>query len=218
MLSLYVAPAYLASIYPMMLFTRKTKPVVLMIMYNAFQILYNTPIWTSLAFAMSEHAKDPFFLNIPRNEIIRCATYHHYLTKYVDLVDTLFIVLSKNTRQLSFLHMYHHSSILVIWDLLVSHGVNDGTIGVSAMVNSFVHTVMYFHYLLQSLGYKHKYKHWITRIQMSQFVYCFFHSVAVLRYENVMNRWYGIIQFVYQIQMLMLFGNFYRQNYKNIKN
>jgi len=216
MLSLYVSSAYVASIYPLLVCTKKVKPISMMVLYNIFQILYNTPIWMSLMVTMTTNAKDPFFLNIPRNEIIRCATYHHYLSKYIDLMDTVFIVLSKNTRQLSFLHVYHHASILIVWDYLVSSGVNDGTIGVPAMVNSFVHTVMYFHYLLQSLGYKNKYKYLVTRIQLSQFVYCFFHSIAVLNWEYVMNKWYAIIQFVYQIQMLVLFGNFYRKNY-NIK-
>jgi hypothetical protein len=213
MLSLYVTPVYLASIYPLLIFTKKVKPVTLMILYNAFQVFYNTTIWVSLAVTMTSHANDPFFLNIHRNEIIRKATRHHYVTKYIDLADTLFIVLSKNTRQLTFLHVYHHSSILIIWDLLVTNKVNDGTIGVPAMINSFVHTVMYCHYLLQSLGYENKHKHWITRIQLLQFVYCFFHSIAVLCEERVMIKWYAIIQSVYQIQMLMLFGTWYRKTY-----
>jgi hypothetical protein len=32
----------------------------------------------------------------------------HYANKYVELLDTVFIVLRKKTQQLSYLHMYHH--------------------------------------------------------------------------------------------------------------
>lgn len=35
----------------------------------------------------------------------------HYLSKFLDLFDTIFIVLKKKDRQLSFLHVYHHATI-----------------------------------------------------------------------------------------------------------
>lgn len=214
MLSLYISPLYLLAIPFVYLYTNKIKPVIPMLVYNFIQVAVNTCVWVPLLITMVPQSTGPFMINVPSNNaIIQRATYVHYLTKYLDLFDTLFIALSKNKRQLSFLHVYHHASIVVVWDLLVSHGVNDGTIGTPALVNSFVHTVMYSHYLIQSFGYKNPFKVWVTRVQLMQFVYLFFQSIAMIHHETVMPKYYGYIQLVYQVQMLFLFGNFYIDTY-----
>lgn len=40
-------------------------------------------------------------------------SYCYYLIKLLDLLDTVFFVLRKRTRQISFLHVYHHVAILL---------------------------------------------------------------------------------------------------------
>lgn len=40
-----------------------------------------------------------------------CA-YAYFLLKILDLFDTIFFVLRKRARQISFLHVYHHIAIL----------------------------------------------------------------------------------------------------------
>ena len=185
MLSLLVIPVYLTIIPLVYTFAPEVQPKRAIQLYNIFQVACNVPIFSVLAYLLSTQATGPFFTNVPRTSDIAIFTTAHYATKYLDLFDTLFIALRKSTRQLSFLHVYHHVSILLIWEYLVNSDVHNGTAGTPAMVNSFVHAVMYFHYLLQSFNIKHGYKHWITRIQLSQFVYCFFHSIAMLHHENV---------------------------------
>lgn len=217
MWSFYVIPLYLSIVSVVYTYAPEINPKRIIRAYNGFQVACNIPICASLAYILVSNASGPFFTNIPRIPAITTFTTAHYLTKYLDLFDTFFIALRKSTRQLSFLHVYHHVSILVIWEYLVAQGVHDGTVGTPAMVNSFVHAVMYFHYLLQSLGIKHRYKHWITRIQLTQFVYCFFHSVAMIHHETIIPRKYGFIQLVYQIQMLYLFGLFYAKTYASTK-
>lgn len=39
--------------------------------------------------------------------------YCYMLVKFLDLFDTIFFVLRKRTRQISFLHVYHHVAILI---------------------------------------------------------------------------------------------------------
>ena len=213
MLSLYAVPAYLGTVHVVYTSFPYMNPERVIRAYNMFQVACNIPICVCLMYLLSSQATNIFFINTPRMELIRSCTIAHYLTKYLDLVDTMFIALKKSTRQMSFLHVYHHVSILMIWEYLVMNDAYDGTIGVPAMINSFVHTVMYFHYMLRSYGIEHKYKHWITRIQLSQFVYCFFHSIAMLMYETVMPKRFAWIQLIYQIQMLYLFGKFYVKSY-----
>lgn len=40
-------------------------------------------------------------------------SYCYYIVKLLDLFDTVFFVLRKRTRQISFLHVYHHVAILL---------------------------------------------------------------------------------------------------------
>lgn len=40
-------------------------------------------------------------------------SYFYFLVKLLDLVDTICFVLRKRTRQISFLHVYHHTAILI---------------------------------------------------------------------------------------------------------
>ncbi|XP_028412922.1 elongation of very long chain fatty acids protein 4-like isoform X2 [Dendronephthya gigantea] len=39
----------------------------------------------------------------------------HYLSKYFEMLDTVIFILRKKERQISFLHVYHHSSVLILW-------------------------------------------------------------------------------------------------------
>lgn len=63
----------------------------------------------------------------------------HYLSKFLDLLDTVFICLKKKERQLIFLHVYHHATIGQIWGLLLYIGWGSGTALFGANINSFVH-------------------------------------------------------------------------------
>jgi hypothetical protein len=40
--------------------------------------------------------------------------YVFYLSKILDFLDTIFIILEKRWGQLSFLHVYHHTSIFLV--------------------------------------------------------------------------------------------------------
>jgi elongation of very long chain fatty acids protein 4 len=40
--------------------------------------------------------------------------YVFYISKVLDFMDTVFIILEKKWKQLSFLHVYHHTSIFLV--------------------------------------------------------------------------------------------------------
>ncbi len=42
--------------------------------------------------------------------------YVFYLSKILDFLDTAFIILEQRWKQLSFLHVYHHTSIFLVSD------------------------------------------------------------------------------------------------------
>ena len=65
--------------------------------------------------------------------------------QYLDMVDTLIIVLRKKSEQLSFLHLWHHSTIVVVWGWVVGTWPADSgssVYGYGAWINACVHVVM----------------------------------------------------------------------------
>jgi fucose permease len=44
-----------------------------------------------------------------------------YISKVPEFMDTILMALKQNFRQISFLHVYHHSSIFVIWWFIISY-------------------------------------------------------------------------------------------------
>ena len=81
------------------------------------------------------------------------------------------------------------------------------------LINSVIHCIMYSHYLYTSFGLVNPFKKLITQAQLFQFATCIVHAICVLAYETVLPRPLAWAQFVYHIQMLVLFGHFYRRSY-----
>jgi elongation of very long chain fatty acids protein 4 len=153
-------------------------------------------------------------INIPYTANLRYFVYIHYLSKYFDYFDTLFIILrGKEKQQLSFLHVYHHSTIGVIWGFLLYRGHGNGTASFGCFINSIIHLIMYSHYLCTSLGYNNPFKKYITRTQLLQFAVCLVHSLAVIGVEEIVPKKYAVIELIYQTTMLVLFSNFYVKSY-----
>ncbi|KAL3895586.1 MAG: hypothetical protein SGCHY_004609 [Lobulomycetales sp.] len=94
-----------------------------------------------------------------------------YFSKVYEFADTFIMVLKKKARQISLLHLWHHSSIFVLFHLAVLHGAG-GDAFFNAMLNSFIHVIMYTYYGASAMGIKQVsfLKKYITRMQISQFL------------------------------------------------
>jgi hypothetical protein len=119
-------------------------------------------------------------------------------------------------HRLTLLHVYHHASIPIIWGYLLLTGIN-GTAAWGAGINSFIHSIMYTHYLVTSLGFQNPYKKVVTQAQLVQFALCVAHSVFVGLFERSAAQPIWFIQFFYQLSMIALFGRFYLAAYSGAR-
>merc|ERR1719421_941393 len=134
----------------------------------------------------------------------------HYLSKYFDWFDTLWMILKKkSSTQMSFLHLYHHATIGVVWGFMLSVGHGNGTVRYGAFINSVTHVIMYSHYLWTSFGLKNPLKNYITMWQIFQFYTCFAHANLILfvlpQMETKLPHQLAWLQFFYHITMVYLF-------------
>uniref|UniRef100_A0A1I8FE50 Elongation of very long chain fatty acids protein n=1 Tax=Macrostomum lignano TaxID=282301 RepID=A0A1I8FE50_9PLAT len=92
-----------------------------------------------------DYSEDPYEMRIAK------ALWWYYFSKCIEFMDTIFFVLRKKNHLISFLHVYHHATMFPLWWIGVKW-VAGGQTFVGAMINSFVHVVMYTYYGLCAVG------------------------------------------------------------------
>lgn len=97
--------------------------------------------------------------------------YIFYLTKVLDFLDTIFMVARRKWKQLSFLHLYHHTTIFIIYWLIAQAGY-DGDIYFTVIANGIIHFIMYSYYFVRTLNIQVPtlFKMAVTNAQLIQFV------------------------------------------------
>jgi hypothetical protein len=72
---------------------------------------------------------------------ITVMAHYYFLSKVLDLLDTVFFVLKKKQTHVSFLHVYHHSGMVMLSWIGLKY-VSGGHSVFMALINSFVHVIM----------------------------------------------------------------------------
>jgi len=187
-------------------------------LYNLVQIiLCSYMVWLFMPEFLGLSSFDAFYgLNIPFTKRCEYGLLVHFCSKLLDFSDTIFMITRRRNRQVSFLHVFHHATIGIVWGIVINSGYGGSTSGWGAMANSFIHVVMYTHYLVTSFGIRNPFKKYITLLQLSQFALCLIHSFVVIFSSNYPSD-IALIQSGYQVLMLYLFGRFYIQSYSKPK-
>jgi len=174
--------------------------------YNVVQIVVCAWMVNGIFPLLDIKNGNPFGLNAKRDANIEFFVFVHYLTKYLDWSDTFMMILKKNYNQVSFLQVFHHATIGMVWGFLLQRGWGSGTAAYGAFINSVTHVLMYTHYFWTSFGYKNPFKSYLTTFQLAQFASCIVHALLALAFEEVYPMEFGILQISYHTIMLYLFG------------
>ncbi|XP_055305050.1 elongation of very long chain fatty acids protein 7-like isoform X2 [Sitodiplosis mosellana] len=209
-------------------FMEKRKPFNIeriLLFYNVFQVLCNFSIVfyvTYEIFALKSYKLDFFCEELDFTDSFvgtRSAqmSYCYYLIKLMDLFDTIFFVLRKRTRQISFLHVYHHVAILLASFVGVSW-FPGGHPWLFGMLNCFVHVIMYGYYFGSVYSPKLKVnltiKRSITQMQIIQFMLSIVHlSMPFFVSDCGYPKSVLIIGISQNAIMMMLFSDFYYKTY-----
>eukprot|EP00052_Salpingoeca_macrocollata_P031319 m.322456 g.322456 ORF g.322456 m.322456 type:complete len:308 (-) comp26995_c0_seq1:30-953(-) len=193
-----------------------TEPLTLVqAVYNPLQVAL---CYYMISEAVREYQKQDYQLICnpfhPEKSGMARVVWVFYMSKIFDFFDTVFIVLRRKWTQLSFLHVYHHTTIFLFYWLNVNGGY-DGDVYYTVVLNSFVHLVMYAYYFCTTMNITLPsfLKPMVTYLQMSQFVTMNAQAIYILAmgcpYPNRITWGY----LIYILSLLVLFANFAKKTY-----
>ncbi|XP_050097079.1 elongation of very long chain fatty acids protein AAEL008004-like [Anopheles aquasalis] len=143
--------------------------------------------------------------------------YIYYLSKLSEFADTIFFVLRKKKSQITYLHLYHHS-LTPIEAWILTKFLAGGNTTLPNIINNFVHTLMYFYYMLAAMGPRYQkylwWKKYMTEIQIAQFVICIGHAIIALVTDCSYPKFVTFLLLCNASIFFVLFMNFYVQNYR----
>jgi len=142
-----------------------------------------------------------------------------FFSKVIELFDTIFFVLRKKNNQVSFLHVYHHSTAVGIWWVATKFAPG-GEAYYPQAFNSFVHVIMYSYYFLSAMGPAMQpylwWKKYMTSLQLVQHVTIFL-KFCIAGASGLGSCGYpvalGYFALFYMATQIILFANFYYQTY-----
>ena len=137
--------------------------------------------------------------------VIETAFLLYWIVKNVELLDTVFMILRHKRRQISFLHVYHHASMVVLADFAYHYCSWPG-IAFGLAINSFVHVCLYYYYgyTAQHPENPPPWKKNITQLQIGQFLIGLVHNTIGYMFYG-----FCIYSTFYGVSMLYLFSSFY---------
>lgn len=154
-----------------------------------------------------------------RDEILYMLCYIYFISKFIDYLDTGFIILRKKFKNLSFLHVTHHF-LVPIGTYAALKFYPHTNAGVVPLLNSFVHVFMYSYYLYAAhrppqKKNQIKWKKCITQMQILQFsLYVIQGLYFLFRPSCTWPKFFSTVQVLQGVFFVTLFALFYKNNYR----
>ncbi|XP_016959886.1 elongation of very long chain fatty acids protein F [Drosophila biarmipes] len=196
--------------------------------YNIMQILYNVIMLVFAIHFMLGPGDFDFrcISNLPPDHAYktweRWLTYSYFFNKLLDLLETVFFVLRKKDRQISFLHLFHHMYMLYFCFMYLYYYGYGGHGFFMCFFNVIVHIMMYSYYYQSSLRSNSRgdlwWKKYITIVQLVQFGIILGHSLFTLLQPDCPSaRFSAYCAGTISIVFIILFSNFYYHAYMKPK-
>ena len=198
---------------------------VILLAYNCLMVLLN--MWFfSETLRNYRFGLDMFDFEYPRSDdlsksamqkVSMCQFY--LMSKYLDLLDTIFFVLRRKQSQVTKLHLYHHISVPLLGWIVLRVVPTNGPVIIFALLNTLIHVVMYSYYTLAALGPSLRpylwWKKYVTLLQIYQFViYSIFSWLFAYRQRGYPLS-LQLLACTQPIIFLILFSQFYIRSYGN---
>ncbi|CAG9759460.1 unnamed protein product [Ceutorhynchus assimilis] len=191
----------------------------IMMVYNLLQVAANVYLFNEAIYMWSRFDWNCQPLDLTTSAFAMRQSwgcYLYFLNKISDLLDTVFFVLRKKNKQISFLHLFHHTMMPFVTWIMVKY-FPGGHITFIGLANTFVHILLYGYYYLAALGPNiQKYLWWkkyITRLQLIQFCLVFIHNTQLLVFDCDFPKWTVLLTLPNAIFFYYLFNDFYKQSY-----
>ncbi|XP_072353081.1 elongation of very long chain fatty acids protein 7a [Scyliorhinus torazame] len=195
----------------------------IMIMYNFSMVILSLYmcyefLMSGWATGYSFHCDLVDYSRSPKALRMAWTCWLFYISKFIELSDTIFFVLRKKNSQVTFLHVYHHTIMSFTWWFGVKFA--PGGLGTfHALVNCIVHIIMYSYYGLSALGQTYQkylwWKKYMTTIQLVQFVVITVHIGQFFLMKNCQYQYpvFLYIIWLYGVSFMILFLNFWYYAY-----
>ncbi|CAD7003756.1 unnamed protein product [Ceratitis capitata] len=193
--------------------------------YNIGQIVYNA-IVSAMSFylyvikrPMSITCMTILPIDHPLKNIEGLTSALYVINKFIDYFDTVFFVLRKSYKQITFLHVYHHIMMTSLSLLYVKYSGGGGHASMIGILNTLVHVFMYAYYLMSATRPEMKnslwWKKYVTSLQLVQFVLILVHQMwpLVIQRDCEYPKLLCLCSCVQALLMLYLFGSFYIKTY-----
>ncbi|XP_069705057.1 very long chain fatty acid elongase 4-like isoform X2 [Periplaneta americana] len=211
-------------------FMAKRKPYnlqAILVVYNLFLALYNLFIVTKyffeggISYWFHEGLCEPKVIDKDLTRAGAEVSWWFTISKVAELADTVFFILRKKHQQVTFLHVYHHSAVILVVGYLSRYAPCEQA-SITAFINAFVHIFMYTYYMLSAMGPRVKkylwWKKYITLLQLVQFSLVITYCVCLLLFDCIHPKKTSVFFLVFDGLFLYLFGKFYYNSYiKKVK-
>ncbi|GFS01433.1 elongation of very long chain fatty acids protein [Elysia marginata] len=187
--------------------------LVLLSVYMVFEFIMSS--WTVHNFSLICEPVD--YSNDESSLRLLKVVWWYYFSKIIELLDTIFFVLRKKNNQITFLHVFHHSTMPLLW-WMCTRFVGGGEAYFSATLNSVIHILMYTYYMLSAMGPAMQpylwWKKYMTTLQLVQFGFVLSKTVCVIYLSCGYPVGHAYILVAYMLILIVLFSNFYYQTYR----